>query len=66
MSVYTARELAKPLTDRAHRKAVPRSDQIVGFAPCSDPVCVSKAGRERKKHTFDRDGRCLFCAVVME
>ena len=23
--------------------------------------CVSRAGRERQKHTPDKDGRCVFC-----
>lgn len=42
-------------------RALPRSTEIVGFAP-SAGVCKSRAGRLRAEHELDRDGRCYWCS----
>ena len=47
-------------TVRNGGRRVPRSPEEVGFAP-SEGECVSRAGRTRKDHARDKDGRCVYC-----
>jgi hypothetical protein len=46
----------------ANKSPIPRSTTIVGFAPAKG-VCVSRAGRRREVHAWDKDGRCVYCPV---
>lgn len=40
---------------------VPRSPVVVGFAPSTTGVCLSRAGRWRDSHEWDRDCCCIYC-----
>lgn len=42
--------------------AVPYSTDDDSFAPLYGNVaCVDRVGYMRREHSFDRDGRCLWC-----
>lgn len=61
----TQREAEGYMSERpsARPNGIPRSGEVVGFAPFRGPrVCVSAAGRIRGAHVLDRDGlSCIFC-----
>ena len=46
----------------AHGSAVSYSTDDSRYAPFrGEPQCVSRGGYYRRRHDFDRDGRCLWC-----
>jgi hypothetical protein len=47
-------------------RLVPRDEgNVVGWAPLAgQKVCRDAAGRWRPEHTWDNDGRCIFCSAI--
>ncbi len=51
-----------------------RSDHLPGYRSSGfvpEPIeleigCISRSGVHRHVHTWDRDGRCIFCDVLVE
>jgi hypothetical protein len=47
------------VTDLGLRTVIPR-EELTRDHPS---VCESKSGVWRREHSFDRDGKCVFCPV---
>jgi hypothetical protein len=55
--------LAAGPVNRVNRRVIPRTDEIVGWAPTREieRVCQSREGRWRRAHEWDRDDTCCYC-----
>jgi len=60
MSHEAAVQIERPT---ARPNGVPRSDEIVGWAPFRGPmVCIDRQERPRGAHILDEDQNCIFCS----
>jgi hypothetical protein len=59
---YEFRRDLAPLAAPRGKAVAYSTDGESGYAPFRGvPGCISRSGRPRSSHDFDRDGRCFWC-----